>query len=203
MNMNYKTSGIYRILNTENGKQYIGSATCVKRRWSYHRSALNRGIHCNCKLQRSWNKYGGEVFRFELLWHVDPELLLMEEQQALNLIRCEYNISVVAGSPNAGRKLKPLSEAHKAKLSEIHKNIPHREWVGRKHSAGTKGKMRLSQLKNMVPVEAIDKNTGEVFEFNSIKEAGRAGVGRPPDITACLRGRLKSHNGYYWARSAN
>ena len=51
-------SGIYEILNTANGKRYIGSAVHFARRWYLHCWKLNRGEHHSAKLQNAWNKHG-------------------------------------------------------------------------------------------------------------------------------------------------
>ena len=45
-------SGIYEILNTVNGKRYIGSAVNLAKRWKEHRTGLNRKDHANQILQR-------------------------------------------------------------------------------------------------------------------------------------------------------
>lgn len=42
-----KFSGIYLITNTVNGKQYIGSAVNILRRWDEHRCRLNEWSHAN------------------------------------------------------------------------------------------------------------------------------------------------------------
>ncbi|QIW88501.1 hypothetical protein [Pseudanabaena phage PA-SR01] len=47
------TSGIYQIINKENGKIYIGSTLNFKMRFRGHKSELRRGIHGNAHLQNS------------------------------------------------------------------------------------------------------------------------------------------------------
>jgi len=58
---------IYQIQNTINGKIYIGSTVGYKRRFRDHKRELNKNIHHNIKLQRAWNKYGGECFSFSII----------------------------------------------------------------------------------------------------------------------------------------
>ena len=74
--------GIYRILNTVNRKEYIGSSKDTDFRWRTHRAALRRGTHANIILQRSWNKYGEAAFVFEVLEEVadTPDLLVIEQR---------------------------------------------------------------------------------------------------------------------------
>lgn len=63
---------IYRITNMANGKYYIGSADSFARREWQHKYDLKRGVHKNPRLQAAWDKYGEEMFVFEVLEEV-PE----------------------------------------------------------------------------------------------------------------------------------
>jgi group I intron endonuclease len=106
-------SGIYRIVNTANGKQYIGSSVNIRRRWHVHRTELRAGRHHSAHLQAAWNKYGEASFVFERLWYVEAvrEALLYEEQLALNHLRTEYNNTTAARSPAWGWKHTPEARA--------------------------------------------------------------------------------------------
>ena len=91
-------SGIYQILNTVNGKRYIGSAVCFKTRWNNHKNSLVRGIH-QPHLQNAWNKYGADKFEFEILLLCSKENLLFYEQLLLDAFKGNlYNISPTAGN---------------------------------------------------------------------------------------------------------
>lgn len=127
------SSGIYRIRNTLNGKCYIGSACCFKKRWSGHRSHLNRGIHHSAALQRAWNKYGPSAFVFEILSLHHGELLIQHEQEAIDDLLPEYNVCRVAGS-SAGRR---TSEKTKALLAVA--------ITGMQRSAETRARMSASR----------------------------------------------------------
>jgi group I intron endonuclease len=63
---------IYRITNMANSHFYIGSADSFARREWQHKYDLRRGVHKNPRLQAAWNKYGEEMFVFEILEEV-PE----------------------------------------------------------------------------------------------------------------------------------
>ena len=59
-------SGIYAIYNKEDGKIYIGQSVYVNRRISDHKRLLNKGLHKNEYLQRSYTKRP-EQFEFKVL----------------------------------------------------------------------------------------------------------------------------------------
>lgn len=60
--------GVYKIVNTKNKKIYIGSTTdSFKRRLRTHINKLRINKHPNSHLQSSWNKYGEDVFEFQIL----------------------------------------------------------------------------------------------------------------------------------------
>lgn len=96
--------GVYKIVNCINGKIYIGSTNVVKRRKIEHYALLRRCKHPNPHLQSSWDKYGEENFRYELLEQVDESGdLIKREQYWIDLYNSKdanvgYNICEVAGT---------------------------------------------------------------------------------------------------------
>lgn len=111
-------SGIYIILNLQSGRHYVGSASLMTSRFSAHRSYLRKGRHANCKLQRAWDKYGAESFRFDVVERVaDIKLLAEREQFWMDQTLPFYNILRTARS-NRGYK---MSEATIKKMSESQK----------------------------------------------------------------------------------
>lgn len=76
---NRNKSGIYKIINTKNGKFYIGSARFLGRRFSVHKSMLKSGTHDNLHLRRAFERYGENVFEFDVVEYVDDGLLEKEQ----------------------------------------------------------------------------------------------------------------------------
>ena len=112
------TSGIYEIVNLVTGKRYIGSAVNIDKRWSTHKSDLRSNKH-HCKyLQHSFNKYGENSFKFNILYECTPikDILLFYEQLWIDFEGYDnlYNESLLAGSVMSGRK---HSEETKRKIS--------------------------------------------------------------------------------------
>ena len=56
---------VYKITNIINNKFYIGSTKYFITRKTHHIYTLNKKIHRNIYLQRSWDKYGEINFKFE------------------------------------------------------------------------------------------------------------------------------------------
>ena len=74
--MNLKeTSGIYQIVNKVTLKCYVGSTRqSFAYRFRDHKRDLKNNKHHNRYLQNAWNKYGSEVFEFEVLEVIDKSL---------------------------------------------------------------------------------------------------------------------------------
>lgn len=114
-------AGVYEIVNTANGRRYIGSSANIAARFKTHRYELSRGEHHSAKLQRSWNKHGADAFSFRTLLVCSPEDSLFFEQRCLDAYKPELNIATVAGK---------------------------KTMLGRKHSAATLAKMSAAKLGN-------------------------------------------------------
>lgn len=115
-----RTSGIYRITCTANGKFYIGSSANMLKRQQQHCSKLRKGTHGNQHLQSAWKKYGENAFSFDVVEICDCDALLDREQHYLDLFHAYdssvgFNIGIKAGGAMFGR---PLSESARAKVSQ-------------------------------------------------------------------------------------
>lgn len=154
-----KKCGIYKIINKETGKFYVGSSVDIRQRWYAHKSKLRRGVHSNQHLQNSWNKYGEDSFIFEVLSEVDEDFLLIEEKRWIDETMCYkrelgYNKAIFPSSPMKGGKHskqakqkigkastgRKLSEQTRKKISNAHKGRIFSEETKRKMSAAKVGK---------------------------------------------------------------
>lgn len=148
-------SGIYRILNIVNNKQYIGSAVHIRKRWKTHIHDLLLNKHHNIFLQKEWNQYGKEVFQFKMICLCKKEELLLKEQEMMDLHQSYnrvygYNICPTAGNC-LGKKLsdqakRNISEGHKGiRFTEEHKQKLRESNVGQTRSLEARIKMSKSQ----------------------------------------------------------
>lgn len=147
-----KISGIYKIINKVNEKYYVGSSINIYKRWNQHKSNLNRNIHTNDHLQKSWNKYGKNNFEFVIVEEISEEQLLIVEQKYINECKnnsdISYNISNDAISPMKGRK---HSEKTKLEYSKTRKGMKRsKEFCKmcseRKHTQETKDKLKFDRI---------------------------------------------------------
>lgn len=96
-------SGIYEIVNTINGKKYIGSSKQLNIRKTRHFSNLRNNRHANSHLQNSFNKYGEENFEFSVILYCDKNDLEGYEQSWLNNTNARINQDYYNESDNADR----------------------------------------------------------------------------------------------------
>jgi group I intron endonuclease len=134
-------SGIYAI-RSESGRQYIGSAVCIKKRWGEHDRQLRTGKHHSRLLQREWDKRGGQGFRFEVLVWCDRDALLFYEQRFLDALRPEYNTAPTAGS-QLGLVMSPEARARMSASSASRRHGSN--FKGRKHSPESLAKLSESR----------------------------------------------------------
>jgi len=121
-------TGVYRIVNLVNGKMYVGQSVDIKSRWAKHRCQLNKGVHANIHLQRAWDKYGADSFKFEVAQIADKDQLDVIEESEVNAVGLEnvYN----------------LSKNFTSSAGELN------SFYGKKHSEDSKHKMSLWKKKN-------------------------------------------------------
>ena len=142
-------SGIYQIVNTVNGKVYVGSAARFRTRWATHRSLLRKCTHGNEHLQRAWNKYGEASFDFSVLELVEDVAQLIAREQvyldAVFALGCQYNVSPTAGSTlgkahsaETKQKIRESATGRKQNLTEAARKAMSEGLLGNKRGVGKK-----------------------------------------------------------------
>lgn len=89
-----KICGVYKITCISNNQFYIGSSTDVKFRWLHHLYDLRKGIHHSTALQQSYNEFGEDSLKFEIIHKIDRnnvELLRMEEYYYIEELHPTFN----------------------------------------------------------------------------------------------------------------
>jgi group I intron endonuclease len=131
---------VYKLINLNNGKSYVGSSNNLYRRLGEHcnenvnKSKLLKG---QSPIAAALLKYSTENFALVILEFIDLNneklakekkvKILLSEQKFINSIKPEYNINLIAGS-NLGRI---YSDEVRAKMSRAKKGLPS-HWLGKK-----------------------------------------------------------------------
>ena len=203
-------AGIYRIINSSNGKCYVGSSIDINRRRLEHFSALSHNRHVNNHLQNAYNKYGKDSFIFEVIENLEitdniKEDLLEREQFWIDNLRPEYNILLVAGS-NLGYH---HTEETKQKISNSTKGVKKSESHAKHIREGQKGRVLSEEHKAKLSQAAKHRKSQSHHSiinidgvvYNSIKEASeRTGV-----KYNTIQKRLKNPNfgNYFYVKYPN
>ena len=185
--------GLYQIVNTRNNGKYVGSSIHIEERQKEHLRMLGAGRHHSRHLQRAWNKYGSQSFRFETLCEVEKEHLKESETLALAMVFESsypvYNVSRDATSPMRGRK-------HSAEWVARAK-----EWTtGNKSRTGVPSHWKGKQLSNehRAKLKAAKQNVSkETREKMRAKRLGVSPANKGVRQTHCKRGHEKTKENTY------
>lgn len=160
-----KTSGIYCILNMVNNKKYIGASKQIQQRLSEHKCNLIKNRHQNIYLQRAWNLYGGNNFKFEIVFKCD--ILELDRAEKIFIKRYKtncrnhgYNFEDGGGAGKliSDETRRKMSRSHTGlKQTEEHKRNAAATKIGIKRKPETIKKMSESQKGYIPTEETIEK----------------------------------------------
>jgi len=89
---------VYQIVNSINGKVYVGETTRGELRWRKHLSCLRGNYHRNPHLQADFNEFGEDAFEWSIIQELpkDKEVLEREETNTIERLLAEgkelYNV---------------------------------------------------------------------------------------------------------------
>lgn len=188
-----RNAGVYRIVNTTNGRCYFGSAVNFHRRAITHVHALRNGNSHSKKLQAAWNKYGESSFKFEVVLVCARRDAVMYEQIVIDMMNAAntgYNVAPVAGSMLGVKKSKEsiertasklrgrkLSDEHVRKISEFQRGRPHSDEHIRKVAESNRGKKRTPDQIQLF--SEVQKGKRLSDETRRILREQRIGIKRP------------------------
>lgn len=143
---------VYFILCPASARVYVGSTTDYRKRVSQHSRALERGNHCNVKLQRSYNRHKRLLFGIlEAVGHA--EHLIGREQYWIDLLEAALPSGGLNLSPTAGSTLGfPCSTETRRKIGEAHRGVKSRHFgkpgimSGKTHTIEARRKISAAHL---------------------------------------------------------
>ena len=118
--MSSDNSGIYSITCVPSGRRYIGQSVNIPRRWRNHKSQLRAGKASNLILQRAWDKYGEESFKFKVVEKTsidnldERELYWMHE---LNTLVTDGGFNICDSVDGTNRTV-PVDKAARARAAD-------------------------------------------------------------------------------------
>lgn len=176
-------SGIYKIVNKNSNKYYVGSSKNIFKRLTTHITDLNKNLHHNDYLQRSWNKEGINVFEFCVVELVKPERneLLHTEQKYLNIAKIEqyrcYNLNF---------------DAYGGEISEYSKFKIKQKLTGIKRSNFTKNKISIAKKGILLGCKLSQEHKLKISNSKKGKSNGRTGTNHS---FTTIQKMKKSHKG--------
>lgn len=168
--MDYNTNcAVYKITNKVNKKFYIGSSKTLKSRWAAHRWELKYNRHHNAYLQNSYNKYGKEVFEYEVLEWLDNEESLLDREQyyidSLNACDKSVGYNLNTNSSGGGGAVGERNGWYgKGYLNSGLLNY----FIGKTHTEETKKKLSEYATKR---IGSLNPNFGNRSEKNPLSKA--------------------------------
>ena len=212
--IDWKKSGIYSIICTINGKQYIGCSSNIYSRINYHKSILNRKNikQDNSYLIEDWHKYGANNFDYIVLEYTaenlkDKECYYIELFNTINRDK-RYNLR----RDNSEKGIIPLEETKK-KYSEAQikrfSNIDERIKIGKisskfwKENPEKKNIMadKVSKSLTKYTIKQFTKDGKLVKEWNRVKDIIKENpTYKVHNIYAVCSGEKPSMYGYVWTK---
>lgn len=99
MKENRGKTGVYRWVNNETGKTYVGSSVNLSKRFQqYYCYNLIANPNIQMVIYQALLKYGYSNFTLEILEYCEPSNVIAREQFYLDLLCPEYNLLKTAGS---------------------------------------------------------------------------------------------------------
>lgn len=146
--MTKQISGIYKIENQVNHNVYIGQSTNILYRWYWHKDKLRTQKHYNEHLQKAWNKYGENNFKFSILETCKSEELNEREMYWDIFYRKDHTLYNIRSTGDQ----KPMSQEHRDKIGKSLKG----KYVGEKNSMY--GKHHTEEYKRQMSKKMSGKN---------------------------------------------
>jgi group I intron endonuclease len=160
--------GIYKLVNVITGKFYLGQSSNLYQRRHTHFSALKYNRHFNKHLQSSYNKYGVENFRFEIILYCEE--FELDRYELFFVTKWKSNLYNILTEHVVSRRGCKASEETRKRISDGHKGIKR---FGHRPSAETLKKMSECR-KGKHPTEEARQHMREAQKGRKMSDSTRA-----------------------------
>lgn len=109
--------------------------------------------------------------------------------------KCRINRLVAQAFLENPQNLPEVNHKDENKLNNCVDNL---EWCSRSYNMTYNGRAKKVGKKNSKPVYSIDKESGLITYWESIREAERQTGINKGNICSCCKGKMKSIGGFYW-----
>jgi group I intron endonuclease len=163
--------GIYKITNIATNEIYIGQSYNFYLRKYEHLRRMRNHTHFNKYLQKAYNEYGEENFKFEIILICERTELTYYEQKLVDLYNPDYNICKECVDSTLGFR---HTEESKALMSKIKTGKKFSDETRKKISDGNKGE-KNGMFGHKFSDEEILKMS-ETRKGRKISEEGRKNI---------------------------
>lgn len=169
---------IYKIRNVVNDHYYVGSTVDSRKRFWAHRKALRAGTHDCVHLQRAWNKYGEDCFKFEIVEQLNTkeELYPAEQKWLDEHFGKDYCYNVAAHADSPMRDASPEMRAHQAEKTRAWIEANGHPRQGMTHAPES---IELMRENNKAPKGEQHYRYGKTVSEETRKKIGDTQRGKP------------------------
>lgn len=172
-------SGVYRWINQNKGKTYVGSSVNLGKRFtSYYSFKYLTDPKRNMLIHKALLKYGYSNFTLEILEYCDSHTLLEREQYYIDNLKPEYNILAKAGSsfgfrPSEETRLKMSIKTpeHLEKTRSHLKKLNSKPFSSEIRARISEGMSNFNILTKGKKIVFTNIETQETLSFVSIRDA--------------------------------
>lgn len=160
-------SGIYSIVNISDGLTYIGSSNNLRKRHTQHNWDFKNNRHSNNRMQRVYNKYGKDIFKYSVLEYCNPDDRHDIEQQYLDFFLTSIpkigynmcpNVGSVSGKKVSDETKKKIGDSNRGKKRTVEQLLVQSEThKGFKCKPESIEKSRMARIGKKPSKESIEK----------------------------------------------
>ena len=196
-----KIIGVYFIINKITNNFYVGHSIDIYKRFRAHKSYLTRGIHHCIHLQRAWDKYGENNFKFLIFkkCKTEKESIELEQYYIDNFKSILYNVSdcanlggdLLTNNPNHDSIIAKRIASQKAAISKLTKDERISKFARKGINNGMYGRTHSDEVK--IRLSILNKGKSPINKGKCLEEI--VGIDKANEIRTTLSNYAKNRTG--------